>query len=136
VKLIHVLCAVAVLAVYLPYTNHEYAHATHLARGCAAPPAYMEVPHWVANYICDNHQAHGEIGAISVWMTQEDGSMVDILSLYISQEAADRGDMNQYLASAVFQLDEFGNRRRLLIFGVRDGSKKYVAHGAPAGLEL
>jgi len=71
-----------------------------------------------------------------VWMEQEDGSRVDIVSLYTTQEAADRGDQSQYIASAVFQLDQYGNRRRLLVFGTADGSKKYVAHGAPAGLKL
>ncbi len=131
-RLIHVLCIVGALGVYLLYPNYEYAHATHLERGCKAPPAYMEVPHWVANYLCD----YPQLGGISVWITQEDGSRVDIVSFYTSQEAADRGDMSEYVATAVFELDLFGNRRRLLIFGTADGSKQYVAGEVVEGLAL
>jgi len=112
------------------------ARATHIERGCYDPPTRMGVPHWVTDYMCDYSEPGKAVGGISVWMTQVDGSRVDIVTFYTSQEAADRGDENEFIATAVFQLDDFGNRHRLLLFGTADGTKKYVIGEAPAGLDL
>jgi len=109
-------------------------HATHIERGCKAPPPVMEIPHWVSSYMCDFHAPGRQFGAVAVDMIQEDGSRVEVIAIYTTVEGV--GDMDEFIATMVFEIKGNNTRGRLLLFGTADGSKKYVAHGAPAGLDL
>ncbi len=122
------------LAAFLLLTFPGPAPATHVERGCAPAPDYMRVPHWVENELCKPVGSVDDTIYVRAIVSRDEFGPIEYVAFYLTREAAENSEMDKWIGTAVFEIED-GRRGRMLLYGSASG-RKYHAPRTITGMEV